>query len=59
MGRAGSTSSRRDFPERFSAERMTSDYLRLYSRLLHPARLGPTARVHPGAAGLAGRRLTG
>lgn len=44
---------------RFSAERMTSDYLRLYSRLLHPARLGPTARVHPGAAGLAGRRLTG
>lgn len=44
---------------RFSAERMTTDYLRMYSRLLHPARLGPTARVHTRVAEVTSRQLTG
>ncbi|HET6877751.1 MAG TPA: glycosyltransferase family 4 protein [Jatrophihabitans sp.] len=52
-------SCRRAAELRFSAGRMTADYLRLYSRLLHPARLGPTARVHPGIAEVASRQLTG
>jgi len=43
---------RRRFEERFSAERMASDYVTLYSELLHSGRLDPvlTSSIPPLAA---------